>query len=214
MKFLNIFANRLMSFVTVLRFARFDGVMRLVLVALCAFSAIGTYASEETIDFENDPPDLPKWRASAKTDGVARSWRATQENQEMSVILTSDNPKSGSNCMAVEAVADVTDMAVGTDGIEVSGPAVEISMFSRTEGLGQNGLFSVQQYDSTGERVEINWGVAKVMESDDWTELLLRLKLHPQTAKLRLSISYPSITPAGAKLWLDDITVRTIDGVE
>ncbi len=106
---------------------------------------------------------------------------------------------------------DTTGLFLNIPEVEVSGAAVEIRFFTRSEGLGVEGLFNVQQFDGTGQRIDINWGAAKIVESDSWNEVVCRVKLKPETQKIKMGISFPKIAAAGGRFWLDDLSFKTTE---
>ena len=178
------------------------------LVAIfCAALPVGAQAQDESFDFENIAPNLPGWRGLGSVDSEQKSWGLSQPGFPFIGSLDGMQPHAGGNCLKVEFTQDVTNVGIMLMNAPVSGGSLEVSFFIRSEGIGADGLLSLYQYDSGGQRTQLHWGISKVQESSTWSEVTCKINLLPDTASIRFSVSYPSV-PAGAKIWIDDITLK------
>lgn len=170
-------------------------------------------AEENVIDFESLSPQLPGWSATAMSENNQPEYRvASKWDAPFSFSLDGENPHSGSVSLKLEASADVPGrVTFGPTAIPASGPEVEFSFFVRCDGLSEEGMVSLTEYDSGGARLATHWAAMKIPISSDWTEVTWSGKVQPGTSALRVGFLYKWL-PAGAKVWIDDIAVKSVAG--
>ncbi len=179
----------------------------LLIAILAAAFPIDGRAQEDTIDFESIAANLPDWSGTANIDGEQKSWNLAKPDFPFVGSLDGTQPHSGLNSLKVEFTQDATKVGIMVAKVPVTGTALEFSFFIRSEGVGSDGIVSLYQYNSTHQGTQVHWDIAKAPESSSWTQVTCRIDLRPDTETIMFSISYPSV-PAGAKLWLDDITLK------
>ena len=183
------------------------------LVALAAVAALTRVArSEEEIqDFERLTPQLTGWSAVLQDKGGEPQYRvASKWDEPFSFSLCSERPHSGSNCLKWEFTGEVLGAAsVGMMPIPVAGPVIEIRFFVRSEGLNGAGMLTFEEFDASGQRVAGHWAAAKIPTGEDWQEVIWSGKIAPAAATVRLRWIFSSV-PAGAKIWFDDLSVKTL----
>jgi len=167
-------------------------------------------AGEEKIDFEGTAPELPGWSATMQDGNQQSEYRsASKWDVPFTVALDSENPHSGSTALKWEFSADSPGMvSLGPPYIPVHGQDVEIRFFVRTEGISEEGIFSFDESEADGKRLKGYWAVAKIPDSSDWTEVVWTGRLENVAAVVRIRMGFKSV-PAGAKIWIDDITVKS-----
>lgn len=167
------------------------------------------FADEITIDFEETAPDLPGWNAVAPTANNQSEYRlAAKWDTPFRFSLDDETPHAGSRSLKCEFTEDVPGtFNFGPEILPGSG-TVEVRLFVRSQGFTEEGMVTVGEYDG-GTRVPSPWITTKFSPSEDWQEVVWTGKMNPQTNGLRIRISFKSV-PAGAKLWVDDITVKAL----
>jgi hypothetical protein len=179
------------------------------LLLACALGfAAGTAGAEEVIDFESLPPDLPGWSAYGSDPEGKRQYRAAAKwDVPFTVVLDSDMHHTGSISLKCEVSQETDDVSIAAPILPASGSA-EIRFFVRTSGIsGPEGAFHVGEINTEGKSFK-GYTSMKIGPSDnEWTEVVWTGQLDPQTVGVRMMFNY-KVVPAGAKIWLDDISVK------
>jgi len=187
-------------------------VSRMVNTALIATlaTAIHVARAEEVIDFESLPPELPGWSAVKLAGDRPSEYRTADKwDAPFSFALDADRPRAGSNSLKCEFSQEVAGISFGPPVLPASG-TVEIRFFVRSAGLtDQEGALIVAAFDSDNKPLNGYREVAKIPASEDWVEVSWTNSLSPEAAGVRLIFAYKSL-PADAKIWIDDISVKTV----
>lgn len=179
----------------------------MVVIALLGLTASSRAESVE-VDFESLPPDLPGWSATLKKDDGDSEYRpAGKWDAPFTVALDSDKPRGGSSSLRWQFSAEAPGMiSLMPPPIPVAGTDLTIRFFVRTESIEGEGLFSFTEAAADGKRTKSHWNVAKIPLSTDWTEVVWQGKIDAGTPLVRMSFVFKSM-PAGAKVWIDDLSV-------
>jgi hypothetical protein len=173
--------------------------------------AVSIAQAEEVIDLEDASPNLPGWAAYGPGPGNQREYRAAAKwDVPFTVTLDNEVFHSGSASLKCETSQDAAEMSPVPPTIPASG-AVTIRFFIRTSGVdSQEGTFVVSQIDSSGKSGK-GLSSEKIPPSDNaWVEVTWTGELNPETAGVRLLFTYKDL-PAGARVWLDDISVKSAE---
>lgn len=168
-------------------------------------------AEEEVIDFESLDSELKGWAAYGPDAGGQRVYRpAPRWETPFSFALDNETHHGGSCALKCEVSQDSNDVSFGPSVIPASGK-VEIRFFVRTSGLGaQEGTLSIGEIDASGKSYK-GYTSANIPSSDgDWSEGVWAGQLGPETVGVRLLFIYKPL-PTGAKIWVDDISVKTVE---
>lgn len=155
-------------------------------------------------NFENLSQELPGWSATLNP-GEYRP--ASKWDTPIAFALDADKPHGGSTSLRLDFIEAVDGMtSFGPVGIPVPDEEVTIRFFVRTESLSGEGIFSFDESELDGKRIKGHWAAAQIPSSEEWTEVVWTGKLGSATPALRLRFIWKS-APAGAKVWIDDLTV-------
>ena len=92
--------------------------------------------------------------------------------------------------------------------IAVSGTELTIRFFVRTDGMEGEGMFAFNESGEDGRKLKSHWNAVKIPLSADWTEVVWQGTIDAGTPLVRMSFVFKSM-PAGAKVWIDDLSVSS-----
>lgn len=188
----------------------FPGTCRFVVFVALSFGAVPVPAAEINVDFESVSPDLPGWNAVAPNANNQPEYRlASKWDAPFRFSLDEDKPHSGSRSLKCDFAGEVPGtFNFGPEVLAAAG-AVEVRFFVRTEGFIEEGTVTFGEYEGS-KRIPSSWTGTKIPLSEDWQEVIWSGQLKPETNGLRMRIVFKSV-PAGAKIWIDDITVKAAE---
>lgn len=168
-------------------------------------------AEENLIDFESLSPELPGWTATVTDASNQPEYRvAAKWDTPFGFSLDNDKPHSGSTSLKCEFTGEVPGVfSFGPPVLSGSG-MVEVRFFVRSEGFAEEGVASFGEYDAGGKRIASRWAGTKVPLNPDWQEVSWTGQLNPAASGVRMRIIFKSV-PVGAKLWIDDLSVKTVE---
>jgi hypothetical protein len=168
-------------------------------------------AQDSGIDFESLPPDFPGWSATlSNAEGKGEYRTAEKWDTPFFFSLDGDKPHAGSTSLKCEVNGELPGtLSFGPAPLAGKG-AVEVRFFVRSEGLGSEGTFAFDEHDDGGQRLAAHWSQVKIPLGDDWQEVIWKGQLKPGASALRIRFVFKSV-PSGAKIWLDDISVKSVE---
>lgn len=183
----------------------------LIALAAAAILMHSARSEDQVEDFESLTSELKGWSATAPDENGQAQYRvASKWDTPFSFSISSEKPHSGSNCLKWEFTEEVPGVAsAGPLPIPATGPAIEIRFFVRSEGLNSPGLLAFDESDASGKRLNGHWAVAKIPLGEDWQEVVWGGRIEPSAAAVRIRLVFKSV-PAGAKIWFDDLKVKTL----
>ncbi len=203
--------------ITVLNKAAFRmQLLRSVLLVVLLCLGHGRLAAQTPIeeeDFENVKGQLVDWTAVWQPPGEPAVYHpAAKWDSPFTIVAESESAHSGSQALKWEFSSEVQGMvSLNFPPLQVNATEVEVRFFVKTQGIDKVGSLAVDEADSTGKRLKSNWGAVKIQPSDTWTEIVWRGKVGGDVSRLRIALSYVN-PPAGATVWIDDITVKPVSG--
>ncbi|MFZ4682563.1 MAG: hypothetical protein ACOYMS_08680 [Terrimicrobiaceae bacterium] len=189
-------------------FGRFRLCALWVAAGILLFSDLA-FSEADSVDFETLTPELTGWSGTISDRGTPGQYRpAAKWDAPIAFALDSVKPHSGATCLKWEFSQDVPGLAtLRTPSLPVAGPNGSVSFFVRSQGITEEGILSFDELSADGQKVKGHWMVARIVNSEDWQEVKWSGPLDASTASIRLAFTYKTI-PAGAQVWLDDLTVK------
>jgi hypothetical protein len=167
----------------------------------------------EEEDFENVKGQLVDWSATWQPPGEQAVYRpAAKWDSPFVIVAESAAAHSGSQALKWEFSAEIQGrISLNFPPLQVNDTELELRFFVKTQGIDKVGSLAVDEADATGKRLKNNWAAVKIPPSDTWTEIVWRGKVGGDVARLRVFLSYENL-PAGATVWIDDITIKAAGG--
>lgn len=187
----------------------------LLLVGMLSWGS-GRLAAQTPIeeeDFENVKGQLVGWSATWQPPGESAVYRpAAKWDSPFVIVADSADVHSGNQALKWEFSGEIQGMvSLNFPPLQVNATEVELRFFVKTKGIDKVGRLAVDEADSSGKRLKSNWAAVQVQPSDTWTEVVWRGKVGGDTNRLRVFLAYDG-QPAGATVWIDDITVKPVPG--
>lgn len=191
-------------------------ILRLALLVGMLSLGSGRLAAQTPIeeeDFENVKGQLVDWSATWQPPGEPAVYRpAAKWDSPFVIVAESAEAHSGSQALKWEFSAEVQGVvSLNFPPLQVNAAELELRFFVKTQGIDKVGRLAVDEADSTGKRLKSNWAAVKVQPSDAWTEVVWRGKVGGDASRLRVFLAYDGL-PAGAAVWIDDITIKPVAG--
>ena len=179
-------------------------------ITLSGFAVGSALSVENGIDFEDVSQELRGWSATAPDANNKLEYRiAAKWDKPFSFVIESEKPHSGSSALKIDVTEEIPGMlSFGPAVIPATGE-VEIRFYVRNQGLNEEGMLSFDEYDSGNKRINPKWAAAKIPLSEEWTEVSWTGRFQEAAAGVRLRFIFKSV-PAGAKIWIDDILVKSV----